>query len=153
MSWRVVPTGNRRFGDDDLVAVERGGDLVGGLVNEGEIGGIFAAPGGRADGDHHHIGGGDRRGKLDSEAQPAGAAAGAHQVLEPRLMDRHSALLKRADPFGVMVDQRHVIAELGETGPRHQAHVARTDDGNLHDAISLDGAGPCGLAGDIAGDG
>ncbi len=127
---------NRQLGDDDLVAIERGSDFVGGLVNESEVGGIIATPRRRADGNHHHIRTGNSRGQLGGKAQAADIAIGAHHVLEPGLVNRHSTLLQLKDAVDVVVDAGHVIAELGKAGARYQSHVTGADDGNFHDTIS-----------------
>src|SRR5260221_301949 len=55
------PHGDRRLGDDDGVAGERRGDLLGGGEDIAEMGMAVAAPAGRADGDEHRVG--PRRGR------------------------------------------------------------------------------------------
>ena len=119
----------------------------------GEIGRVIAAPAGVLDGDQHYIGGGDRRREFAREAQPAARWLACSMASSPASWIGTPVLLI-GDAFGVVIDAGHVIAEIGKTGPRYEADIARTDDGNLHDAISLEGAGPLRpFAGNIAGDG
>ena len=105
------------------------------------------APAGRsAHGDEHGVGLGDGRGALRGEEQPARLHVGGHQRLQPRLENGHLAPLQALDLAGVLVDAGDHVAEVGEAGPRHQAHIARADHRYPHRPRSLAPArgGRCG---------
>ena len=61
---------HRRLGDDQLVAVEVGGDLARRLVDVAEVGEAVGGARGRADGDEDGVGCLGRRGELGGEGQP-----------------------------------------------------------------------------------
>jgi hypothetical protein len=71
---------------------------------------------GRADGDEDRVGAVDRLGELGGEAQPAAFDVARHELVEPRLVDWHHALLERVDLGGVLVDADDVMAEIGKAG-------------------------------------
>src|SRR5207302_10282770 len=52
-------------------------------------------------------------------------------------MDRNLALAKRGQLLLIVVYQNDLVAQVGETGPCHQAHVSRTYDGNANRHVSL----------------
>ena len=83
-----------RFGDDDRVAVDEAGDLLGRGIDIGEISVAVAAPRRRADGDEDDIGVADRLGGIGGEGEPAFAHIGLDQVLQPGFVDRHGAGLR-----------------------------------------------------------
>ena len=123
---------HRRFGDHHREAVERGGDLARGVIDEGEVGVAVAAARGRADGDEHGVGGLDRRLQRAGEFQPPGLHIGGDQVVEPGLEDRHFAAAERGDFPCVLVDAGHLVTEIGKAGPGDEADIAGADHGNAH---------------------
>jgi hypothetical protein len=56
------------------------------------------------------------------------------------LEDRHDAALERVDLALVLVDADDLMAEIGETGPGHEADIAGADHGNAH-GISIGALG------------
>ncbi len=76
-----------------------------------------AAAAGRAHGDEHRVGRGHRLMRRGGELQPPGLDVGAHQHIQPGLIDRHDPLLETLDLAGVLVDAGHVMTEISETGP------------------------------------
>jgi hypothetical protein len=55
-----------------------------------------------------------------------------HQLLEPRLIDRHPSGLQLFDPRGVDIYADDLVAALSEAGSADQAHVARAYNRNIH---------------------
>src|SRR5213082_1674191 len=53
-------------------------------------------------------------------------------LLEPRLVDRHAAVLEHPDLGLILVHAGHVVAVLGETRPQHESHIPCPHDGDLH---------------------
>ena len=91
----------------------------------------------RADGDEHRIGGADRLGPVQGERQPAALHIGRHQIVQTRLEDRDLAALQPLDLGRILVDAGHLMAEVGETGPRDQAHIAGSDHRYAHGRSSF----------------
>ena len=91
-----------------------------------------AAPAGRADRQHHHVGTPHRIGDVLGEGEPPGIDIGGDQRLEPRLVDRHSSCPKRRDPLRRGIDAGHGEAELGEAGRRYQADISGTNHRHTH---------------------
>ena len=67
---------HRRLGDHHGKAVERGGDLARGVIDEAQIGVAVAAARRRADRDEHRVGVFHRRRRVGGEFQPPGARIG-----------------------------------------------------------------------------
>ena len=76
------------------------------------------------------------------EAQAAGLLVLVDQLFEARLVDRRDALLEQRDLRLVLVDARHVHAEVGEAGARHEADVARSDHADVHRGKASEGGIP-----------
>src|SRR2546430_13470389 len=52
----------------------------------------------------------------------------AHELLQPRLVDRNPPALQRADLGRILVDADHLVPVFGQAGPGHQSHVARSEE-------------------------
>ena len=76
---------------------------------------------------------GGRLRQIGGEMQPALGHVAADQLGQPRLVDGHLRGPQHFDLRLVAVDARDVVARLGQTGARHQPHVAGPDDRNSHD--------------------
>jgi hypothetical protein len=131
--------GHGRFRDDDGETLDRLGDFAGGGVDIGEVCMAIAAPRRRADGDEDDVGLADRAGKFGGEGEPARLDVLRHQRLEARFEDRDLAAVQRLDLRLGLVDAYDGVTEIGKTGAGYQAHIARTDHRDLHDASSPDG--------------
>ncbi len=68
---------------------------------------------------------------IDGEPEAALVEVAADQVLEPRLVDRHLALLQARHLVRVDIDAQHLIARIGKTGTGDETDVARTEYGNF----------------------
>jgi len=66
------------------------------------------------------------------ETQAARRAVAAHDLLEPGLVDGDAPGFEDVDLAPVQIEAEDVVADVGEAGARDQAHVAGTDDGDLH---------------------
>ena len=91
-----------------------------------------AAPAGRADRQHRHIGVRHGVSGVDGEGETPGGNIGGDQCLQTRLVDRNLPGPERRDPFGLGIDAGHAMAELREARGRHQAHITGTDHCNTH---------------------
>jgi hypothetical protein len=78
----------------------------------------------------------DRAGQIGREAQPSFADVLADDLVEAGLVDRDLALVEGVDLLDVDIDTDHVVAEVGEAGAGHEAHVARSDDCDVHWGVS-----------------
>ena len=105
---------DRGFGDDDGVAGERPGHLLGSGEDVGQIGVAVAASGRCADRDEHRLRVVQRGGEIRGEREPAGGDILRHQLFEAGLVDRHAALLQGGELLRVHFHDRDVGAELGE---------------------------------------
>jgi hypothetical protein len=47
-------------------------------------------------------------------------------------MDRHAAVVEHVDLALIDVETEHIVADVGQTGARHEAYVATTDDRQVH---------------------
>ena len=92
----------------------------------------IAVAGGRADRDEHRLRLGNGGGKVGGEEQAAVADVAGDQLLQPRLEDRHDALLQPRDLGRVLVDAGDDMAEVRKAGTRDQADIACPDHGNPH---------------------
>jgi hypothetical protein len=75
---------------------------------------------------------GDGAFDVGGEPETAGGDVGAHDVEQPRLVDRHAAGFENADLLGIEVEAEHVVADIGEAGAGNQADVAGADHGDFH---------------------
>jgi hypothetical protein len=130
--------GDGALGDHDDLAPRVARDRLGGGEHVPQVGRAVLAGRG-AHGEKHHRGLAGRRGDVGGEAQAALPLVAAHEVLEPRLEDRQHVALQQLDLAGVDVGAHDVVAGLGETGADDEAHVAGSDDEDLHEGRSVDG--------------
>ena len=63
--------------------------------------------------------------------QIAPANAAGHARLQPRLVQRNPACLKRVDPAPVDVHAQHVVARRSQPGGRHRPNVTNSNYGYL----------------------
>ena len=94
------------------------------------------AAAGRAHGDEDCVGALDALGKAGGEGQAPGGDIRSDEFGKAGLVDRHYAIVQAIDLRLVLVDADHVVAEIGETGARHQADIARTHHCDLHEFLS-----------------
>ena len=107
-----------------------GGDFAGGGIDERKIGIAVAATGRSADRDEDRLCVRHRCRQIRREGQPAIAHVLGDDLLQAGLVDRHDALFEPGDLGRVEIDADDVMAEIGEAGPRNEAHIARTDHRN-----------------------
>ena len=84
------------------------------------------------DGDEDDIGGSDRTGEIEREAQAACRTVVGDDRIEARLEDRDAALFKDADLFRIHIKAQHVVAHLRQTSPADQAHVPGSHHCDFH---------------------
>jgi len=130
-----LPVGAHRhggFGHHHGIAGQRPGDLLRGGHHIGQIRMAVAAPCRGADGDEHRLGAIHRGGQIGGEAEPPRLHVLLHQLLQPRLVDRHLARLQPGDLARVLVDADHVMAEIRKTDAGHQSDIAGANHRNAH---------------------
>src|ERR1019366_6008742 len=71
-------------------------------------------------------------GEIRREAQATGLLVLVDERFEAWLVDRRDAVLEQGDLRFVLVDARHVHAEVGEAGAGHEADVTRSDHADVH---------------------
>jgi hypothetical protein len=71
-------------------------------------------------------------GRIGREAQAAGLAPFFYESIEAGFIDRNFACVQSLDLGCVDVDAKHVIAALGKTSARDEAHVAGAKDSDPH---------------------
>ncbi len=86
----------------------------------------------RADSDEHRIGILHRFSGIRREVEALLPDVLRNQRVEAGLVDRHDAGLQFLDLGHVLVDAGHDMAEIGETGPGHEADIARSDNCDTH---------------------
>jgi hypothetical protein len=59
----------------------------------------------------------------------------ADKLFKARFVNRHDAGFNLGDFFGVLVDARHIEAELRETGTRYKPYIAGSDDSKFHNML------------------
>ncbi|MNL11093.1 hypothetical protein D3C87_1319140 [compost metagenome] len=89
-----------------------------------------------SDGDENDFGLGNTSCQIGCERQAAPGHIGFHQFGQAWFVDRHHALFQRCDLGLVLVDTDDIMAEIGQTNARHQAHIARSHNCNLQRLIS-----------------
>ncbi len=83
----------------------------------------------------------DAFGHVGGEVQaPRGTIALDH-LLQPRLVDRDAAVVEDAHLALVHIETHHVVADLREAGPGHQADVTTADHRYAHESLSIKLAG------------
>ena len=70
--------------------------------------------------------------QVGREGKPPGRHIGRHQLVEPRLVDRHPAGLQRFDLAVVLVDTDDVVSEIGKARARDETDITRTDHRDAH---------------------
>src|SRR5213596_2959770 len=66
------------------------------------------------------------------KAQPAAGNVAFHHFVERGLINWHAARPEELHLVRVLIDADNVMADFGETGAGHQAHVARAYNGQFH---------------------
>ena len=69
---------------------------------------------------------------IGGESQSPGRNILADQRLQSRLVDRNATATHLRNLLFVNVQADHVVAQIGETGSRHQTHITAADNGNFH---------------------
>ena len=75
--------------------------------------------------------------EIRGEGQPPLAHVGRDEIVEAGLVDRDLAAQQALDLRRVVVDADHDMTEIGETGSRHQADIARADHRDVHRSALL----------------
>ena len=115
-----------RLVDHDAGLAQLRAKLLGDRHHVAEVGrAVLAAR--RADGDEHHLGVGQAFRQAGGEGQAGGVQLIAQDAFQARFVDRHLAASQPRDPLAVTLHATHLVAHLGETGRRHQSHIARTN--------------------------
>ncbi len=128
-----------RLGDDDRIAGESFGDLLGGGIDICQVGMTVAAPCRCTDRDKHRLGAIDRGGEIAGEGQPASSDVVLHELFEAGFVNRHPPSDQRLQLLGFGFDNSDLGAELGETGAGDQADIAAANHGYTHVGCSLCG--------------
>ena len=121
-----------RFGDDDRIVLERFAHFARHGMDERQVGMPVTAPTRRAYGDEDCTSAGDALGQVRGERQAAGLDVGLDQRIEPGLVDRHHAFMQPVDLRLVLVDADNIMPEIGETGARNKADIARPNHCDFH---------------------
>ena len=123
--------GHGRLVDDDLVLGHPTTDVARGRQHVLHVGRSILVRR-RADRDELQDAVRDRSVLIRRETQPPRSDVARDHRREPRLVNRHAALLEHFDLARVDVEAQHVVADLGETGPGDEADVPRADHRHLH---------------------
>ena len=91
------------------------------------------APRRRADGNEYRLRARHRASEIGGERQSPRRDIAPDELVESRLVDRHPPRLERRDLRRVLVDAHHIVPEVRQTRPRHQADIARTDHHDMHE--------------------
>ncbi len=70
------------------------------------------------------------------EPQPAGGDVATEEVVQPRLLEGHTADLERLELGLVLIGAGDLMAEFGQRDARHEADVTCPDDGDPHQTAS-----------------
>ncbi len=70
--------------------------------------------------------------QIEGERQPTRFHVLGHQLIQAGLENRDLAVQQGVDLRLVLVDTDHLVPEIGKTGTRDQAHIARADHHNTH---------------------
>src|SRR5205823_7684607 len=124
-----------RLGDDELRPVHVAGDRARDVLDVAEVGGAVGLRR-RADGDEDGPAGANGLGEVGGEAKPPLGHVAADDGVEAGLVDGDRALIQRRDLALVDVTADDVVSEVGQTSAGHQADVARSDYGNVHEGTS-----------------
>jgi hypothetical protein len=92
----------------------------------------ITAPGGRPDRYGHCFGPLQGGGEVVGKDQPAGLNVVGHQLVEPRLVDRHMAGTQPLELDGVDFHHGHFGTKLGEASARDEAHIAAANHCDMH---------------------
>ena len=125
-----------RFGDDDGESRQVSGDFAGGRIDVREIGEAVAPARRRTHSDEDYISCGDRGSEIRGERQSPSRHIAGDQLGEARLVNRHLATLECRDAIFVLIDAVDLMSEIGETRPRYQPDITRSDHRQLHGAHS-----------------
>jgi hypothetical protein len=139
---------HRGLGYDDREAVHQLADLFGRGIDVGKVCVAVAPPRGRAHGDEHRIGILHRFGGVSGKEQALFLDVAGDEGLEAGLVDRHDAGLELVDLRLVLVHAGDDVAEIGKTGARHEADIARSDNRDTHGIVpqkdTIAGCSPAG---------
>ena len=108
------------------------GDLARRVIHGMHVGRADLGERRRADGDEDRLRAAPASSRLGREGKPPRRLIGEHQLAQSRLVDRDVALAKARDLALIDLDADDLMAEIGETGPRDEADIARPDHHNAH---------------------
>jgi len=91
---------------------------------------VFLRRGAHRDEDHIAVRHGLRG--VGGEMDAALAVVARDHGVQTGLVNRHAARLQQLHARGVVVQAQHRKAQVGQTGPGHQAHVAGANNGHFH---------------------
>jgi hypothetical protein len=91
-----------------------------------------AAAGRRADGNENRLGIGKAFGDFGREGEAACLDVARDDLVQTRLEDWNFPFAQRFDLRGISIDANNVMSEIGKTGTRHKANIARADHRNMH---------------------
>src|SRR5437879_5202057 len=87
---------------------------------------------GCADRDKNRFRCGYSRGELRRKGETALARVGNDEIMEARLEDRDIATVQGRDPFGILINADHVVAEIGKTRTRDKPDIAAANHCDMH---------------------
>ena len=116
---------------DDFVTGHGGGDVARDVLDEAQVHRTVRLRR-RGHGDENHVGFLDALGGAVGEFKPPGGGVFLDEFIEAGFVNRDAAGLEQFDLRRVVVHANDLMADLGETGSRDQADVARSDDRQLH---------------------
>ena|SRR5437016_7448374 len=129
------PDGHRGLVGDDRVPFHGLADAFGDRLDGPEIR-LTVRFGRRADRDEDYVGPPDADREIRPESQAAVGDVARHHLLEPRLIDGHTARAEDGNLLNVLVDADHVVAEVGEDRPRDKPDVSGPNHADVHDKRS-----------------
>ena len=129
------PHRHRGLGHHDRIAVHHFGHLLGSRIDIGQVGIAIAAARRCPHGNENRIGRAHGIRDVLSEAQTAFADITLDQKIQTRFIDRDPAGVEHLDLGRILVDTYDLMSEVGETGPRHQSDIARSDHRHAHASL------------------
>ena len=96
--------------------------------------------GGGPDGDKVRVGVLEGRGDLGVEMKPACTLVAAHEVPQPRFVDRKDTVFEPADALRVDVDAQYIVPQLSQARAGDEADVSDAEGDQTH-ALSIVGKG------------
>jgi hypothetical protein len=108
-----------RLDDDDGEVLDDAGNVAGRVVHEAHVGRADLGERWRSDSDENRLRSAPGRLEAGREREPPRGLVGQYQFAQARLIDRHAAFAQIRHFALVDLDADHLVAEIGQTGPRH----------------------------------